>query len=94
MCRNIRTLFNFEPPATDAEIRAAAIQFVGKISGATKPSGANAAAFDCAVANIEATVNTLLVALMTNAAPKSRAAEAAKARARNARRFGQERSAP
>ena len=88
MCRNIKPLFNFEPPATEAEIAAAATQFVRKVSGFTRPSAANEAAFDRAVAEIAASVQTLLGALVTNAAPKDRDVEAAKAQARSARRFG------
>ncbi len=88
MCRNIRTLHNFEPPATPEEMHAAALQFVRKISGSTKPSQANQAVFDAAVEEVEAVVRKLLEGLTTAAAPKDRAAEAAKARARAARRFG------
>jgi len=88
MCRNIRTLFNFEPPASDAEIRAAAIQFVRKISGTAKPSKANSAVIDQAVAEVEFSVKALLDALVTTAPPKNREDEIAKARARAARRFG------
>jgi hypothetical protein len=87
MCRNIRTLFNFEPPATDDEIQAASLQFVRKISGFTKPSKANEAAFDEAVAAIAAISNQLLNALESNAAPKNREEEAARAKARSAQRF-------
>jgi hypothetical protein len=87
MCRNIRPLFNFEPPATDEEIRAAALQFVRKVSGFNKPSEANEAAFYAAVDAIAAASGELLRALETNAAPKDRAEEAAKARARSAQRF-------
>jgi hypothetical protein len=87
MCRNIRTLFNFEPPATDDEIQAASLQFVRKISGFTKPSKANEAAFDEAVAAIAAISNQLLDALESNAAPKNREEEAARAKARSAQRF-------
>ena len=87
MCRNIKTLFNFEPPVTEAEVRAAALQFVRKVSGFTKPSKANEAAFDAAVNDIAAVSRALLDALETSAAPKSREAEAAKARARAAQRF-------
>ena len=85
MCRNIRPLHNFEPPATREEIAAAALQYVRKIAGTTAPSQANRAAFDEAVA---AATDTLLAHLTTSAAPKDRAVEAAKARARNAARFG------
>ena len=85
MCRNIKPLFNFEPPATEAEIHATATQFVRKVSGFTRPSSANEAAFDRAVAEIAASVHTLLGALVTSASPKDRDVEAAKARARSAR---------
>jgi len=88
MCRNIRPLFNFDPPATDDEIRAAATQFVRKISGFTQPSGANQDAFDEAVEHITHTAKHMLGALHTHAHPKNREAEAAKARARSANRFG------
>lgn len=88
MCRNIRTLFNFEPPATEVEIRDAALQFVRKLSGFNVPSQANAAAFDQAVAAIAAEARTLMASLSTTAEPKNREAEAAKARARSAERFG------
>jgi len=87
MCRNIKTLFNFEPPATEAEIRAAALQFVRKVSGFNKPSKANEDAFLAAVDEIAAVTRELLDALETNASPKNRAEEAAKARARAAQRF-------
>ncbi len=87
MCRNIKTLFNFEPPATDEEIKASAMQFVRKISGTTKPSKANQQAFDEAVAAISAVSQQLLASLVTTAVPKNREVEAARARARNARRF-------
>jgi len=87
MCRNIKTLFNFEPPATDDEIRASAIQFVRKLSGSTKPSDANRAAFDLAVYEIAQTTRTLIDSLVTSAQPKDRQAEAEKARARSQRRF-------
>jgi hypothetical protein len=87
MCRNIRTLFNFEPPATDDEIQAASLQFVRKISGFTKPSKANEAAFDEAVAAIAAISNRLLDTLESTAAPKNREEEAARAKARSAQRF-------
>ncbi len=82
MCRNIKTLFNFEPPATDDEIHASAIQFVRKLSGSAKPSNVNRAAFDLAVNEITQTTRTLIDSLVTNAQPKDRHAEAAKARAR------------
>ena len=88
MCRNIRTLHNFEPPATADEVHAAALQFVRKISGSTRPSKANEIAFDQAVAEIEVVVGRLLAELVTSAPPKSREAEAAKAKARAAQRFG------
>ena len=88
MCRNIRTLFNFEPPASDAEIHAASLQFVRKVSGSTRPSKANQAAFEQAVAEVAGSVRTLLDALSTSAPPKSREAEARKARARAEVRFG------
>jgi len=88
MCRNIKTLYNFEPPATDDEIRAAALQFVRKISGYTKPSQVNEAAFNAAVDEVAAAASKLLDALETNAPPKDREEEAAKARQRAARRFG------
>lgn len=87
MCRNIRTLYNFEPPATADEIQAAALQYVRKISGFTRPSAANQAAFDQAVAEIARVSAELLTSLATTAAPKDRAVEAAKAKARSVRRF-------
>ncbi|MDQ3779567.1 MAG: DUF2277 domain-containing protein [Chloroflexota bacterium] len=87
MCRNIRPLYNFEPPATEEEIRAASLQFVRKISGFTKPSRANEAAFTAAVDEIATIARRLLDALETPAAPKDRLEEAAKAKARAARRF-------
>lgn len=87
MCRNIKTLFNFEPPATDDEIRASAIQFVRKLSGSTKPSKANEAAFNIAVDEIVATTSTLMSSLVTASPPKDREIEAQKARERSARRF-------
>lgn len=87
MCRNIKTLYNFEPPATDDEIYAAALQFVRKVSGFRQPSQANEAAFDAAVGEIAAVTSRLLDTLETKAPPRDRAAEAAKARARNARRL-------
>jgi len=87
MCRNIRPLFNFDPPATDDEVRAAALQFVRKISGATKPSKANEAAFDRAVGEITAAARRLVDALVTSTPPRSREDVAAKARARAALRF-------
>ena len=88
MCRNIRPLFNFEPPATEDEIEAAALQFVRKISGFTKPSQANQAAFEEAVAGVTVAARHLLGSLETTAPPRDRDVEAAKARARNADRFG------
>ena len=87
MCRNIKTLFNFEPPATDDEIRAASLQFVRKLSGFTRPSKANEAAFDRAVEQVTQAAHELLAALVTNAPPRDREVEAAKARARAAERF-------
>ena len=87
MCRNIRTLFNFEPPVTDDEIRGAALQFVRKVSGFHKPSKANEAAFLAAVDAVAAASRRLLSTLETNAPPRNRAEEAAKARARAAQRF-------
>lgn len=87
MCRNIRTLHNFEPPATDEEVRAAALQYVRKISGTTKPSRANAEAFARAVDAVAAASRTLLDELTTSAPPKDREAEAAKRRARAAARY-------
>lgn len=87
MCRNIKPLFNFEPPATDEEIRAAAMQYARKVSGFSKPSKANQAAFLAAVEEIAAITGNLLTALETNAPPKNRDEEAVKARARSARRF-------
>lgn len=88
MCRNIRTLYNFEPPATNDEIRAAAAQYVRKISGSTRPSRANEAAFEKAVDAVQAASRTLLDSLVTQAPPKDREVEAAKRRARAAKRFG------
>lgn len=88
MCRNIRPLFNFAPPASPTEIRDASLQFVRKVSGTTKPSAANAEAFDRAVDEVSRAVTELLETMVTTAAPKDRAAEAAKARARSAKRFG------
>ena len=88
MCRNIRTLFNFEPPTTDEEIRAASLQFVRKISGFNKPSKANERAFQAAVDDIVAISRRLLDSLETSAAPRNRAEETEKARARGASRFG------
>jgi hypothetical protein len=88
MCRNIRPLSNFEPPATDDEVEAAALQFVRKISGTTKPSQANREAFDRAVAEVAAASTRLLDSLVTTAPPKDREIEAAKARQRAALRYG------
>ncbi|HTA11903.1 MAG TPA: DUF2277 domain-containing protein [Solirubrobacteraceae bacterium] len=87
MCRNIRNLHNFEPPATDDEIRASAVQYVRKISGFTKPSAANAEAFERAVDEVTQISTRLLGELVTNAPPKNREVEAAKARARAAQRY-------
>jgi hypothetical protein len=87
MCRNIQTLHNFEPPATDEEIRGAALQYVRKISGSTKPSLANVEAFDRAVEEVALATTTLLDNLVTSAPPKDREVEAAKRRARAAERF-------
>ena len=88
MCRNIKTLFNFEPPATDDEVRAASLQFVRKLSGFNKPSKANQPSFDDAVAAISQVALELLSLLSTTAAPRNRETEAAKARQRAAKRFG------
>jgi hypothetical protein len=88
MCRNIKTLFNFDPPVTDEEIRAASLQFVRKISGFTKPSKANEHLFLAAVDEIAGVSARLLYALETSAPPKNREEEAAKAKARSAERFG------
>ncbi len=87
MCRNIRTLHNFEPPATEDEIRASSLQYVRKVSGFTKPSQANAEAFDRAVDEVAAITARLLDQLVTNAPPKDREVEAAKAKARSAARY-------
>jgi hypothetical protein len=87
MCRNIRTLHNFEPPATEDEVRAASLQYVRKISGSTKPSQANAEAFERAVEEVAEVSRRLLAALVTNAPPKDREIEAAKAKARAAERY-------
>ena len=87
MCRNIKTLFNFEPPVTDAEVRAASLQFVRKITGFNKPSKANEAAFFAAVDEIARISGSLLSSLETNAPPKDREEEAVKAKTRAARRF-------
>jgi hypothetical protein len=93
MCRNIKMLFNFDPPVTDEEIHAASLQFVRKVSGFTKPSKANEVAFATAVDDIAAVSRRLLSALETNAPPRSREEEAARAKARNALRFGDGRRA-
>ena len=87
MCRNIRTLHNFSPPATDDEVRASALQFVRKLSGTNKPSRVNAAAFEQAVDQVALAARALLDALVTDAAPRDRATQAARARARSAQRF-------
>ncbi|MDX6625683.1 MAG: hypothetical protein QOE56_672 [Solirubrobacterales bacterium] len=87
MCRNIRTLHNFDPPASEDEVQASALQYVRKISGSTKPSQANAEAFQRAVDAVAATTRTLVDELVTSAPPKDREVEAAKARARSERRF-------
>jgi hypothetical protein len=87
MCRNIRTLHNFDPPATTDEVHASALQYVRKISGSTKPSQANTEAFEEAVEAVEAATRTLLDHLVTTAPPKNREAEAAKAKARSEQRF-------
>jgi hypothetical protein len=89
MCRNIRTLHNFQPPATELEIRAAALQFVRKVSGFTNPSKANEAAFTRAVDEVTRAAQELLDSLITNAPPRDREEEAAKARAKSRERFGQ-----
>lgn len=94
MCRNIKTLFNFDPPATDDEIRASALQFVRKLSGTTRPSKANEAVFEQAVDEVAEVARRLIDSLVTSAAPKDRETEAAKARARSARRFGAGARAP
>jgi hypothetical protein len=91
MCRNIRTLFNYSPSATDEEVRAASLQFVRKVSGFTKPSHANQAAFDRAVDEVARAARRLLDGLTTTSSPKDRETEAAKARVRAAQRFGQAR---
>ena len=88
MCRNIRTLYNYQPPATPDEVQAAALQYVRKVSGSSKPSTANSVAFDQAVAAVAAATQVLLDSLVTSAPPKDRAVEAAKARERSAARFG------
>jgi hypothetical protein len=88
MCRNIKTLFNFEPPATELEIRDASLQFVRKLSGFSVPSKANEAAFERAVEEVAASARALIQSLVTNAEPRNREVEAAKAKARSAARFG------
>ncbi|MEO8805916.1 MAG: DUF2277 domain-containing protein [Burkholderiaceae bacterium] len=88
MCRNIKTLFNFEPPATELEIRDASLQFVRKLSGFNVPSKGNAEAFDRAVEQVAASARTLIESLVTSAEPRDREIEAARARARSAARFG------
>lgn len=88
MCRNIKTLFNFEPPATELEIRDAALQFVRKLSGFAVPSRANEAAFEQAVEDVAASARRLVAGLVTNAEPRNRNVEAAKAKARSVQRFG------
>jgi len=88
MCRNIRTLFNFDPPATDEEVRAASLQFVRKISGTTKPSHANEAAFERAVEDVARIARRLLDGMVTTAAPRDREVEAQRARERARLRFG------
>jgi hypothetical protein len=88
MCRNIKTLANFEPPATDAEIQASALQFVRKLSGSTHPSRANEAAFNTAVDEVTAVARRLIDSLTTNSTPRNREEEARKARERAAKRFG------
>jgi len=88
MCRNIRTLFNFEPPATDEEVRAASLQFVRKLSGFNAPSKANAEAFDRAIGEVAAAARRLVDSLTTTSEPRDREVEAAKAKARSAERFG------
>ncbi len=88
MCRNIKTLYNFDPPATEDEIHAASLQFVRKLSGFNRPSRANQAAFEKAIASVSEVAHELLDSLVTEAAPRNREVEAAKARERAARRFG------
>lgn len=89
MCRNIKPLYNFSPPVTDDEVRAAALQFVRKVSGYTKPSKANEAAFERAIDGITEVTRELLAALVTDAAPKDREVEAERRKVRSARRFAQ-----
>jgi len=88
MCRNIKTLFNFEPPATEQEIRASSLQFVRKLSGSTHPSKANEAAFNRAVEEVAAAARVLIESLVTTADPRDREIEAARAKAKSAARFG------
>ena len=92
MCRSIKTLFNFEPPATELEIRDASLQFVRKLSGFSVPSRANEAAFDQAVEEVAASARKLIASLVTHAEPKNREVEAARAKARSAERFGEKAS--
>ena len=92
MCRNIKTLFNFDPPATDEEIREASLQFVRKLSGFNKPSKANEVAFNVAIEEVAAAARNLLDSLVTNAGPRDREVEAARANARAAQRFGTEKN--
>ena len=87
MCRNIKTLFNFDPPATSDEVAASALQFVRKLSGTNKPSKANEAAFDLAVERVSAAASELLASLVTNAPPRDREVEAERAKMRSAKRF-------
>jgi hypothetical protein len=94
MCRNIKTLYNFKPPATDEEIRASALQFVRKLSGFTRPSKANEPAFNRAVEEVTRVAHALLDSLVTNAPPRDREVEAAKARARGAERFQAQQTQP
>jgi hypothetical protein len=94
MCRNIKTLFNFEPPATEEEVRAASLQFVRKLSGFNKPSRANQPAFDDAIESVSLIARDLLAALTTEAKPRDREIEVAKARERAAKRFGTRESSP
>jgi hypothetical protein len=93
MCRSIKTLYNFEPPATDDEVRKASLQFVRKLCGFSKPSKANEAAFETAVEQVAGAAQTLLAALVTNASPRNRETEAVKARAKARRRFPAEETA-
>ena len=94
MCRNIRTLYNFEPPVTEGEIRAASLQFVRKLSGFSKPSKANEAAFALAIDEVSQAATRLLHSLETTAPPRTREEEAARARARNLKRFGPPKEGP